>query len=105
MRSRAKRAAVVLVPMLTLIGFGVDDVGAGGDEQYVDGATFTMAINADPGALNPATAVQGSTNLLLSFAYDTLVYVGDDGELLPGLATSWEMAPDSVTFTLNPDAT
>lgn len=64
-----------------------------------------MALSSDPGALAPATAVQGSTNLLLSFAYDTLVYIGEDGDLVPGLAKSWKVSPNSVEFTLNEDAT
>lgn len=76
----------------------------GGDKQYQDGGTLTMAISSDPGALAPATAVNGSTNLLLSFAYDTLAYIGEKGDLVPGLASSWKVAPSSVVFTLNKDA-
>lgn len=87
--------------------------GCGGDgssqeseaKQYQEGGTLTMALSSDPGALSPATAVQGSTNMLLSFAYDTLVYIGEDGDLVSGLAESWEVTPNSVEFTLNEDAT
>lgn len=82
-----------------------DRTDASSDRGFVDGGTFAMALDSDPGALNPATSVQGSTNLLLSFAYDTLVYIGEDGELVPGLAESWETTPTEVTFTLASDAT
>lgn len=105
MRTRRGQAAGALVLVPALLGLGATAAGASDEPETVDGGTFTMAVNADPGALNPAMAVQGATNLLLSFAYDTLVYVGDDGELLPGLATSWEVTADAVTFTLSPDAT
>lgn len=76
-----------------------------GDREYEEGGTLTMALASDPGALAPATAVQGSTNLLLSFVYDTLVYIGEDGDLVPGLAESWTVTPTSVEFTLNDEAT
>jgi peptide/nickel transport system substrate-binding protein len=76
-----------------------------GNASYVQGGTFTMAVASDPGALDPATAVEGSTNLLLSFAYDTLVYIGRDGGLVPGLAESWKVEPKAVTFTLRKNAT
>ena len=79
--------------------------GQSGNQEFVEDATFTMSLSGDPGALAPATAVQGTTNLLLSFAYDTLVYIGKNGRLVPGLAESWEVKPKSVEFTLNPDAT
>lgn len=108
MLGRMRRGiAAVAVMVVALAGCGNEGTGGGGDQdrEYVDGATFTMALAEDPGALNPATAVQGATNLLLSFAYDTLVYIGDGGELLPGLATSWETTPTEVTFTLHEDAT
>lgn len=106
MNKQAGVTALVLALVVALAGCGGDNGGTpDGETEYVDGATFTMAMNADPGALNPATAVTGATNLLLSFAYDPLVHVGADGELLPGLATSWQVEPTAVTFTLHPDAT
>jgi peptide/nickel transport system substrate-binding protein len=104
-----KRLAIAAVSsavlVLALVGCGDDDPPPEGEREYQDGATFTMAVSADPGALNPATAVQGATNLLLSFAYDPLVHVGEDGQVLAGLATEWQVEPDAVTFTLHPDAT
>jgi peptide/nickel transport system substrate-binding protein len=76
-----------------------------GNASFVQGGTFTMVVASDPGSLDPATAVEGSTNLLLSFAYDTLVYIGRDGGLVPGLAQSWTVEPTAVRFTLRKNAT
>ncbi|WP_055480223.1 ABC transporter substrate-binding protein [Sphaerimonospora mesophila] len=81
------------------------DGGSAAPAEYAENATFTMAITGDPGALDPATAVQGSTNLLLSYTYDTLTYIGRDGDLVPGLAESWQVEPSSVTFTLRKNVT
>jgi peptide/nickel transport system substrate-binding protein len=100
-------AAIALVSSAAVLLAGCSKSGAdgSGDRSFVDGATFTMAISADPGALDPATAVQGSTNLLLSFAYDTLVHTDKDNKIVSGLADKWTVTPDSVTFTLHKGAT
>ncbi|MBT2225682.1 ABC transporter substrate-binding protein [Nonomuraea sp. NEAU-A123] len=71
----------------------------------VTGGTFTFAISADPGVLDPATGLLSVTNQVLAFAYDTLVGTGADGKVVPGLAEKWQVKPDSVTFTLRRDAT
>ncbi|MFI6393998.1 ABC transporter substrate-binding protein [Nonomuraea sp. NPDC050547] len=71
----------------------------------VAGGTFTYAISADPGVLDPATAVLSVTNTVLGFAYDTLVSTDREGRTVPGLAEKWEVKPDSVTFTLRKDIT
>jgi peptide/nickel transport system substrate-binding protein len=64
-----------------------------------------MAVAGDPGNLTPAAAVNGSTNLLLSFAYDTLVYSDAHGKIESGLADKWTVTPNAVTFTLHKGAT
>lgn len=102
---RLAPTALLVSGVLTLAGCGGDDGSGSGNRAAVDGATFTMATSGDPGALDPATAVQGSTNLLLSFAYDTLVHTDKDNNIVSGLAEKWTVAPNSVTFTLHKGAT
>ncbi|WP_219517729.1 ABC transporter substrate-binding protein [Nonomuraea ceibae] len=96
---RKAAAAAALALFATACGGAPETTPAGG------GGTFTFAIPADPGVLDPATAVLSATNSLLVFAYDTLVNVGEKGEIIPGLAEKWEVKPDSVTFTLRKDVT
>jgi len=56
----------------------------------------------DPHKISDYTDYMAAVNL-----YDGLVTVDGDGNLVPQLAESWDIADDatSVTFTLNPDAT
>ena len=49
-----------------------------------EGGTFTVVIPADPGSLDPHMSVFTATNTANSFAYETLVYLGPDGEIVPG---------------------
>ncbi|MFC4116270.1 ABC transporter substrate-binding protein [Nonomuraea zeae] len=69
------------------------------------GGTFTFALPADPGALDPAMGVLSVTNTVLSLAYDPLVHYSAAGKIVPGLAETWQVKPDSVTFTLRKGAT
>ena len=98
--------AVFAAGAVALAGCSASDPSTSGDSaQFVNGATFTMAVSGDPGSLDPATAVNGSTNLLLSFTYDTLVHTDKDNNIVSGLATKWDVTPNSVKFSLDEDAT
>jgi peptide/nickel transport system substrate-binding protein len=99
-------AATSIVACSTLVLAACSSGGtSAGNGAVVSEATFTMATAGDPGSLDPATAVQGNTNLLLSFAYDTLVHTDQNNNIVSGLATKWSVTPDAVTFTLHQGAT
>lgn len=125
-------AAVLLAPVATTVAQDAtpdaSDTGAGetvvsltreeyaadlaADLEYTEpeqtGGTFITAENGDIQGLNPLLAEEITTSTVLNYIYDTLV--GTDprtGEPAPsGLADSWEIAPDGMTYTfhLNPNA-
>ncbi|WP_405150199.1 ABC transporter substrate-binding protein [Sphaerisporangium sp. NBC_01403] len=102
MRNTAAAAVLGALSLFAAACGGTAGTESGGS---AGGGTFTFAINSDPGVLDPAMGVLSVTNTVLSFAYDTLVYNGPDGKVLPGLAEKWDVKPDSVTFTLRKDVT
>ncbi|MEW1644200.1 ABC transporter substrate-binding protein [Streptomyces sp. NPDC091219] len=78
----------------------------GSDTGYVTDGTATIAVDADPGALNPLTNTTTAGTAISSLAYDHLVSrtLGDKsfrGEL----ASAWTVTPTRATFTLRKDAT
>lgn len=75
-----------------------------GAEPEIDG-TFTTVIGADPGNLHPHLSVLTVQRNVVSMMYDKLVYITEEGEELPWLAESWDVQPDSVTFTVRDDVT
>ncbi|MFC5829823.1 ABC transporter substrate-binding protein [Nonomuraea insulae] len=79
--------------------------GTEGGGAPAGGGTFTYALPADPGVLDPSMGVLNVTNTTLSLAYDTLVSATADGKIVPGLAEKWTVEPDKVTFTLRKGAT
>ncbi|MEU0572729.1 ABC transporter substrate-binding protein [Nonomuraea sp. NPDC005983] len=94
------RAAVIAA--LALFATACGGAPPGGQAS---GGTFTYAISADPGVLDPAMGVLSVTNTVLSLAYDTLVGADSAGRIVPGLAEKWDVRPDAVTFTLRKDVT
>ncbi|QWF83533.1 ABC transporter substrate-binding protein [Amycolatopsis sp. CA-230715] len=79
--------------------------GAGGPKNYVDGATFSTSLGADPGNLDPLRAESGPAAIVDAFGYDTLVNMDHQGRPVPQLATKWEVTPNSVTYTLHKGVT
>ena len=77
------------------------DEGSGGS-TVEPAARFTMGINVDPDGLDPQRTAAAATFQITNNVYDSLLRVTPQGELVPALAESWEVAPDglSVAFTL-----
>ena len=73
------------------------------DEQCpVRGGTFTIPFSPEPADLTPGANAQYAPSLIFDQIYDTLLVLDREGNLLPGLATGYEVSDDdrAVTFTL-----
>lgn len=101
-RSTAVPVAAVLSALaLTLTSCaGSTDPSTPSEGDFVSGGTFVTAVGDDPGDLNPFTAVSPDTLAVVSLAYESLIAVTSDGELVPWLAESWEETGTEVVFTL-----
>ncbi|MEO9322036.1 ABC transporter substrate-binding protein [Nocardioides sp. C4-1] len=80
-------------------GGGSSSGGAGGGD-YVSGGTFTMAFNADPGQLDPQSSAGTGLFSISQLAYDRLLAIDADGEVVSGLASEWSLDGTSVELTL-----
>lgn len=83
-------------------GCGGDDGADGGGAVEAD-ASYTQAIRASPGNLDPDKTVSEQAIAIFQYAYDYLVTVDADGKVAPGIAEKWDATPEKVTFTLKPD--
>ncbi|MBI3963324.1 MAG: hypothetical protein HY335_11280, partial [Deinococcus sp.] len=96
MRSYSGRlgGAFVVVVLLLAIMPGLPGSQAQG------GSTLTIAQTQNPRGLHPQrdTGIEG--NLVLMQIVDRLINVDRQGQLVPGLATSWEM-PDDTTVVFH----
>jgi peptide/nickel transport system substrate-binding protein len=107
MRMRASGVAVSVCLALTAVGCGGgSDGGSGGDgEPTATKPTETVTVGNNLGctALDVAVSTGGPD---YEVAYEPLIRLEQNGELAPGLATSWTVKPGNktITFTLRENA-
>jgi peptide/nickel transport system substrate-binding protein len=90
-RSRARLSAAAWLCTLLLLG-----AGAPAAERAVIGMQLEPPI-LDPTA-SPAAAI---SECLFGNVYESLVQFGRDGAVLPGLAESWEISTDGMTYVFH----
>jgi peptide/nickel transport system substrate-binding protein len=95
---RRRAATIVLAAAVALtLTLGV------GTSAGQSGYSINILTTSDPITLDPQR-FQGAGNAVIAAAYDRLVALGPGGKVVPYLATSWTIRPDSVTFRLRRDA-
>ena len=60
---------------------------------------LVMGITVDPDGLDPQRTAAAATFQITNNVYDPLLKVTTSGELVPGLAESWELSDDGLTAT------
>ncbi|WP_200846772.1 ABC transporter substrate-binding protein [Arthrobacter sp. 18067] len=73
--------------------------------ELANGKTFTLRLSVDPGSLDPLFASNSVTQQTARFLYDTLVNFDPDGNVVAGLAQSWQGTTTEATFTLRKNVT
>ena len=76
---------------------GQVDAPAAPTRRY--GGVLRAGMQTDPIGLDPHTTNSTATRNLLENVYDTLVAFAADGQLVPGLAAAWTVAPDGRVYT------
>ena len=93
MNRRALAAGAASAAALLLLS------GCTGGGASADGR-FAVALEADPGTLDPALTVSSSANQVNRFLYDTLTAVDAEGADVPQLAEEWAATTTEASFTL-----
>lgn len=90
---------------LAACGGGGSKGPSGGGQQFADGKTFTMVLGADPGNLDPHMTSLSAALQTDLFLYDSLVNIDKDGNVVAGLAQSWQGTTTSATYVLRKGVT
>lgn len=80
--------AVVLVLSLTSC--------SGGDNKAI-----SYSLSASPVTLDPQFATDSNAHLVINNTFEGLVRLSADGEIIPGIAESWNISSDGLTYTFN----
>ncbi len=67
----------------------------------VTGGALTYAVGADADSLDPPNMAQMTSEVVGRLIYDGLVAFSPKIEIVPALATSWDISPDGLTYTFH----
>lgn len=102
-----KLLALVLTLAMTLTL--LTGCGGSGDTEKTsekDGTTFTIALDSDIVALDPAFAYDFTTNPVVNQITQGLLTFNENNELIPQLASSWEAVDDTTyVYQIRDDVT
>jgi peptide/nickel transport system substrate-binding protein len=64
--------------------------------------TLVISIQADPTGFDPEAVLNNTSGFVMATVYDSLVrYKPGTVEVEPGLAESWDIADDGLTYTFH----
>ena len=66
------------------------------EDPYAD--YLNLIITTEPKSLDPALSADITTGVITALMYDNLVRFGTGSEILPGLAKSWEVSEDGLSY-------
>src|SRR5689334_22920402 len=90
---RLSLATVLLVVSGLLVACGSAVPGANAKD-------FVYGLTLVPSGIDPHINASSEMGIVLRSVYDTLVYRNDvTHEFVPGLAASWKVSPDGLTYT------
>lgn len=62
---------------------------------------ITLDIINEPPNLNPANSNDSTSGFILGSTFEGLTYIGKDGKPQPGIAKSWDISQDGLTYTFH----
>jgi oligopeptide transport system substrate-binding protein len=97
---KRKTTAKMLLALALVIGllaglFGSAALAAEGDQ------TLTFVLHNEPDGIDPNITSNSFASPFLSNAFEGLVRTNSNNELEPGLAESWEISEDGLTYTFH----
>jgi ABC-type transport system substrate-binding protein len=108
MISRKRYLIAVALLVLSVIAPGCGPAEEGPSEDAggpIYGGTAIYVMGADAESLDPPNMTQMTSELVARLIHDGLVAFSPTIEIIPGLAESWEISDDGLTYTfhLRPD--
>jgi len=86
-------------PTSTRSGAGRQGAQAPGAPEAPRDVTLTVALSADPPKLDPHLSTAAVDRLVMNNIYDKLVDLDEKLNIVPELATEWQVSPDGTVYT------
>lgn len=68
-------------------------------EKVITGGTVRVAMSTEPDNLDPYLSAATDTNSMMDNVFDGLFEAGEDSDLVPAIASSYQVSEDGLTYT------
>jgi oligopeptide transport system substrate-binding protein len=75
--------------------------GGGGDSAPTRNTIIDSRDTYDPRSMDPALSTDVPTGRAVAYLFDGLTRFTPDARIVPGLAKSWDISPDGLTYTFH----
>jgi ABC-type transport system substrate-binding protein len=75
--------------------------GGGGESSPARKTIIDSRDTYDPRSLDPALSTDVPTGRAVAYVFDGLTRFTPDAKVVPGLAKSWDVSPDGITYTFH----
>jgi peptide/nickel transport system substrate-binding protein len=96
-----KKSAAFLALVLLTFACGNTTGGSGSNGTPKQGGTLVIGNTEEPDYLNPVLYTLATSYDVVSAIDDPMAVIDNTGKLVPRLATSWDVAPDGLTYTFH----
>ena len=90
-----RRLFLLVTPALFACG------GGGGDSAPTRKTIIDSRDTYDPRSMDPALSTDVPTGRVVAYLFDGLTRVTPDAKIVPGLARSWDISADGLTYTFH----
>lgn len=102
----AFKPTIVLVALVMVACGTSSSSGGSASGNFSKSSTLSIRVDGDWATFNPSETLGNLPDTQIDPAlYDRLVFIGADGKAQKNLASSWEVSPTRLTFTLNKSIT
>ena len=89
------------IPQLLLVTLLAAMACTGGESSPARRTLIDSRDTYDPRSLDPALSTDVPTGRAVGYIFDGLVRFTPDAQVVPGLARTWEVTPDGITYTFH----
>lgn len=104
-RRRRGLAKVAIAAAAAIAVTACSSSGSGGSDSSVDTDTLTMQLDGPVTSYDPALGASFQDAVVIWSMYDTLVALDEDGSVVEGLATDWDVTASEGVFTIREGVT
>lgn len=95
------RSQIIAIAMAVFILSATGTQTSCSQEGSRPGGKLTYGLTLAPSGIDPHVNASAELGIPLTSVYDPLVWQVGEGTFVPGLAKSWEISPDGLTYTFD----